>query len=158
MSQEPDHNADRDQPVGPPIHRGFPVERVNQIAEKEARGIAKRYYRPIYTMHKWWARRLGCTFRTISLYALLDSTQTIEVYEPGNNTSLSDFDSDSDTIEDLVKQVDINDPDSLWELYSQDVRLSNKKVLDPFMGGGTSVIEASRFGADVVGYDLNPVA
>ncbi|MBU8547322.1 hypothetical protein JJQ90_26675 [Roseomonas sp. ROY-5-3] len=26
------------------------------------------------------------------------------------------------------------------------------------MGGGTSLVESSRFGAETVGYDLNPVA
>jgi adenine-specific DNA methylase len=31
-------------------------------------------------------------------------------------------------------------------------------ILDPFMGGGTTVVEALRLGANVVGVDLNPVA
>ncbi len=31
-------------------------------------------------------------------------------------------------------------------------------VLDPFMGGGTTIVEALRLGADVAGVDLNPVA
>jgi adenine-specific DNA methylase len=33
-----------------------------------------------------------------------------------------------------------------------------KLVLDPFMGGGTTIVEAMRLGADVAGVDLNPVA
>jgi adenine-specific DNA methylase len=52
----------------------------------------------------------------------------------------------------------MTDPESLWELYPKDVRVENKKIRDPFMGGGTSLVEASRFGAEVVGNDLNPVA
>ena len=72
-----------------PIERGFPIERVNEIAQKEGR--AKMYYRPIYTMHKWWARRLGCVFRTISLYSLLDDPEKVEVHEPGENGTLGDF-------------------------------------------------------------------
>src|SRR6056297_3651718 len=74
-----------------PIERGFPIERVNEIAEKESR--AKQYYRPIYTMHKWWARRPGCLFRAISMYSLLDENTTaedVEVYEPGENQQLGD--------------------------------------------------------------------
>jgi len=142
----------------PPIERGFPIERVNTIAEKEARGIAKRYYRPIYTMHKWWARRLGCTFRTISLYSLLDDASGVEVYEPGEDRTLDDFDGNYEGLSDLIDSVSISNPDSLWELYNQDVRIPDKKVLDPFVGGGTSIVEASRFGAEVVGHDLNPVA
>jgi len=54
--------------------------------------------------------------------------------------------------------VDMSDPESLWELYPKDVHVEDKKILDPFMGGGTSLVEASRFGAEVIGNDLNPVA
>jgi adenine-specific DNA methylase len=139
-----------------PIERGFPIEQVNEIAEKEGR--AKQWYRPIYTMHKWWARRLGCVFRAISLYSLVDNPDKVEVFDPGQNTSLSDYDTNKDRVQELIDSVDLNDPESLWELFPKDVRVEDKKVLDPFMGGGTSLVEASRFGAEVVGSDLNPVA
>lgn len=158
MSKETDHSAEESEQKESPIHRAFPVERVNEIAEKEARGIAKRYYRPIYTMHKWWARRLGCTFRAISLYTLLDDADNVSVYEPGENDTLNNFDGEYNGLAELIDEVNIENPDSLWELYSKDVRIDGKKVLDPFIGGGTSVIESSRFGAEVVGHDLNPVA
>ncbi|MFC6613760.1 DUF1156 domain-containing protein [Halopenitus salinus] len=145
-----------------PIERGFPIERVNEIAEKEGR--AKMYYRPIYTMHKWWARRLGCVFRAVSLYTLLDDPEKVSVYEPGHEGGTlagygDDADSESDLdVASLLERVDMTDPESLWELYPKDVRIEDKKILDPFMGGGTSLVEASRFGAEVVGNDLNPVA
>ncbi|WP_277543557.1 DUF1156 domain-containing protein [Haloarcula laminariae] len=139
-----------------PIEKGFPIERVNEIAQKEGR--AKQWYRPIYTMHKWWARRLGCVFRAISLYTLLDDSERVSVYNPGENGSLKDYGGGHNEIEMLLNNVDLSDPESLWELYPKDVRMENKRVLDPFMGGGTSLVESSRFGADVVGYDLNPVA
>ena len=32
------------------------------------------------------------------------------------------------------------------------------RVLDPFMGGGTTVVEALRLGFEVVGIDYNPIA
>ena len=32
------------------------------------------------------------------------------------------------------------------------------KVLDPFMGGGTTIVEGSRLGMQMSGCDLNPVA
>ncbi|SEH53713.1 Adenine-specific DNA methylase, contains a Zn-ribbon domain [Halopenitus malekzadehii] len=141
-----------------PIERGFPIERVNEIAEKEGR--AKMHYRPIYTMHKWWARRLGCVFRAISLYTLLDDPEKVEVFEPGkNNETLDGWGDETETdVASLINRVDMSDPESLWELYPKDVRVKDKKILDPFMGGGTSLVEASRFGAEVVGNDLNPVA
>lgn len=109
-------------------------------------------------MHKWWARRLGCVFRTISLYSLLDDPEKIEVREPGENGTLGEFGGGHSDIENLIENVDMADPESLWELYTKDVRIDNKKILDPFMGGGTSLVEASRFGVEADGYDLNPVA
>ncbi len=33
-----------------------------------------------------------------------------------------------------------------------------RKVADPFMGGGTPLIEANRVGCDVTGFDINPMA
>ena len=36
--------------------------------------------------------------------------------------------------------------------------LSERRVADPFMGGGTPLIEANRLGCDVAGFDVNPMA
>jgi adenine-specific DNA methylase len=36
--------------------------------------------------------------------------------------------------------------------------LSGKTIADPFMGGGTPLLEANRLGADVRGCDINPMA
>ena len=44
------------------IEKDFPIEKLNEIARKE--GNAKK---PIYQIHKWWARRLGSVFRMILL-------------------------------------------------------------------------------------------
>src|SRR5258708_9906091 len=37
-------------------------------------------------------------------------------------------------------------------------RLQGIKIADPFMGGGTPLLEANRMRCDVVGYDINPMA
>ncbi|NPV72027.1 MAG: DUF1156 domain-containing protein [Firmicutes bacterium] len=37
-------------------------------------------------------------------------------------------------------------------------QLSGLRIADPFMGGGTPLIEANRLGCDVTGYDINPMA
>jgi adenine-specific DNA methylase len=121
-----------------PIEIDFPIEQVNEIAEREAH--AKEKYRPIYFIHKWWARRLGSVFRTIVLYSLLDENAKV---------LKSDGEWRAVTKEEL---------DNPWLLYLQDVDLGNKIVLDPMMGGGTTVIEALRLGCKVVAQDLNPVA
>ena len=139
-----------------PIERAFPVEQLNLLAEKEGR--AKQWYRPIYTMHKWWARRLGSVFRTMLLYSLVESTDDVNVLEPGVDSDLSDYVSTKSELDELIESTDVKNPNTLWELYGKDVEIKNKSVLDPFMGGGTSVIEASRLGLNVTGGDLNPVA
>ncbi|MDY6839479.1 MAG: DNA methylase [Thermodesulfobacteriota bacterium] len=36
--------------------------------------------------------------------------------------------------------------------------LKGISIADPFMGGGTPLIEANRLGCDVIGYDINPMA
>ena len=36
--------------------------------------------------------------------------------------------------------------------------LSGRHVADPFMGGGTPILEANRVGCDVTGFDINPMS
>jgi len=156
MSQE-QQGPDSSKRTELPIERGFPIERVNEIASKETTGGAREYYRPIYCMHKWWARRAGSIFRAICLYTLLDEETEFDVLDPGANGNLDMF-TESDDIRESIREIDLSNPEAIWDLYSKDVRVSDKKVLDPFMGGGTSIGEASRFGAESTGYDINPVA
>jgi len=47
---------------------------------------------------------------------------------------------------------------SLREAFFSSNDLSGLVVADPFMGGGTPIIEANRLGMDVVGWDVNPMA
>lgn len=156
MSQE-EQGPESSERTELPIERGFPIERVNEIASKETTGGAREYYRPIYCMHKWWARRAGSVFRAICLYTLLDEETEFDVIEPGANGNLNMF-TESDDIRESIREIDLSNPEAIWDLYSKDVRVSDKKVLDPFMGGGTSLGEASRFGVESTGYDINPVA
>lgn len=46
----------------------FPFVEISQIAEQES--WRKEINRPIYHIHKWWAKRLGSVFRSITLGAL----------------------------------------------------------------------------------------
>lgn len=52
------------------IESDFPFARLSRIAEQES--WRKEVYRPVYYLHKWWARRLGSVFRGIILGAQLD--------------------------------------------------------------------------------------
>jgi adenine-specific DNA methylase len=102
------------------ILKDFPIERLNEIALKEAN--AKK---PIYQIHKWWARRLGSIFRMIILATFLPQ--------------------------------DISE-NELWRKFYQKTDLGGKIILDPFMGGGTTVVEALKLGCKVIGVDIHPVA
>jgi len=48
--------------------------------------------------------------------------------------------------------------ENAWEHHYQHTDFDGKIILDPFMGGGTTVFEALRLGCQVVGCDVNPVA
>lgn len=48
--------------------------------------------------------------------------------------------------------------EDLVRLYYNGVKFHDVIVYDPFMGGGTTLIEANRIGCKVIGVDINPVA
>jgi Adenine-specific DNA methylase containing a Zn-ribbon len=109
------------------IEMGFPIVEINRLAEPE-----RNSFKPIYQMHKWFARRASCVFRAILLGALKPAYQ-----EDGTPVDL---------MEEFYKD------------HSRDSDTQGKMVLDPFMGGGTTVVEALRLGCKVIGIDLNPIA
>lgn len=57
------------------IENGFPLGFVSKLAEHES--WRKDIYRPMYYIHKWWARRLGSVFRAIIIGACSDRTADI---------------------------------------------------------------------------------
>ena len=102
---------------------------ISQLAQDETG--KRQYYRPVYSLHKWWARRPGALFRSIILRAS----------EPDKKLFVKDYG--------LL---------SRHSHYFQDHNLDHTIILDPFMGGGTTLAEANRLGAKVIGCDLNPVS
>ena len=109
------------------IEVGFPIVEINRLAEPE-----RNSFKPIYQMHKWFARRASCVFRAILLGALKPAVQA------------------DGTPTDLMAEF--------YRNHADDPDTNDKVVLDPFMGGGTTVVEALRLGCKVIGIDLNPVA
>jgi len=103
------------------IEESFPIVEINRLAIPE-----RNAFKPIYKMHKWFARRASCVFRAILLAAM----------KPAGTDIMDEFYKDH-----------TDDPDT-----------NGVRILDPFMGGGTTVIEALRLGCHVTGIDLNPVA
>jgi putative DNA methylase len=103
------------------IEESFPIVEINRLAVPE-----RNAFKPIYQMHKWFARRASCVFRAILLASM----------KPTGTDIMAEF----------------------YKDHTDDPETNGVKVLDPFMGGGTTVVEALRLGCDVTGIDLNPVA
>lgn len=61
----------RSTPTPTLLETGFPVTKLHQLAISE--GNSKR---PIYQIHKWWARRLGSVFRAIILSSALPASES----------------------------------------------------------------------------------
>lgn len=57
------------------LETGFPVLEISELAQQES--WRKEINRPLYHIHKWWARRLGSVFRGIILGALAESDTDI---------------------------------------------------------------------------------
>ncbi|MBM4328812.1 MAG: DUF1156 domain-containing protein [Deltaproteobacteria bacterium] len=54
----------------------FPFEFLSAVALRES--WRKEIYRPVYHLHKWWAKRLGSVFRGILLGCLLEESADLE--------------------------------------------------------------------------------
>ena len=53
----------------------FPFEFVSELAEMES--WRKEVHRPVYHIHKWWAKRLGSVFRAVLLGSVLPETENL---------------------------------------------------------------------------------
>ncbi len=108
-----------------PIEKIFPLSFIQPLAKVESQ--RRQFYRPIYSLHKSWARRPGSTFRALGLTHFLGEKIT-------------------------------NDSNPRDGAYYKNHLFSGKVALDPFCGGGTSIVELNRLGVKTIGIDLNPVA
>jgi len=106
----------------------FPIAQINALSNLE--GNAGK---PIYQMSKWWARRRSSVFRSLLIAAATEAPDETDA---------------------AAKKV--------WDHYycnhQKAGSYKNLKVLDCFMGGGTTLVEGSRLGMQMTGVDLNPIA
>jgi len=106
----------------------FPIAQINALSNLE--GNAGK---PIYQMSKWWARRRSSVFRSLLIAAATEAPDETDA---------------------AAKKV--------WDHYycnhQKAENYKNLKVLDCFMGGGTTLVEGSRLGMQMTGVDLNPIA
>lgn len=117
----------------------------------------------ISAIHSWWARRPNVLARVATYLAITEQRKP----EPHFVTGLGVLDPSSDTINEARSNV--RDTSWRWhvqEMLSQGVSPesvasdspSAPKVLDPFAGGGSIPMEASRLGCETYAGDLNPLA
>lgn len=102
------------------IYYDFPFDNIYETSRKEA-----SRKKPIFFIHKYFARRTTCNFRLMLLSMLSDKN------------------------------------DNVWENFYTQCKLptnDNVKILDPFMGGGTTIYESLRLNANVIGNDLQPIS
>ena len=117
-------------PDRPPVclEVDFPIAPINALSTLE--GNAGK---PIYQMSKWWARRRSSVFRSLLIAAATEA--------PGDTSQ-------------AAKRV--------WDHYycnhQKAGHFRKLRVLDIFMGGGTTLVEGARLGFQMAGIDLNPVA
>lgn len=86
---------------------------------------------PIYEIHKWWARRYSGIVRLILIYSYLDHNKL-------------------NGIKNFNKFVS--------KLYWDPPKINGKTLLDPFCGGGTIILEASKLGFESYGIEINKLA
>lgn len=109
----------------------FPIVTINSLSAIEASSGGTK--KPIYQMSKWWARRQPSVFRAMLIAAATEAPE------------------DQSHAAKLVW-------DNYYANYQKKGSFKNLKVADIFMGGGTTLVEGSRLGMEMVGNDLNPVA
>lgn len=107
----------------------FPILQVNEVAM-----IENNATKPIYMMSKWWARRRSSIFRQLLISAALKAPR------------------------DEMQAAQVSWSQMYRKGHRRHGLFKGIKVLDIFMGGGTTVVEAARLGFDVTGNDLNPIA
>lgn len=106
----------------------FPIVPINALSNLE--GNAGK---PIYQMSKWWARRRSSVFRSLLIAAAVEAPE--DPLQAGKRVW-----------------------DHYYSNHQKAGHFKKLRVLDCFMGGGTTLVEGARLGFQMTGVDLNPVA
>ena len=130
------------------IEDSLPLEAISRQSARE-KSIRHGH---ISTLHIWWARRPLAAMRAAIFASLVPAPKDEE-----ERKYLHDL------IADIVDWDSVKNGNSKRVIEARDRIRENfpdgpPKVLDPFMGGGSTGLEALRLGCEAHGVELNPVA
>ena len=130
------------------IEDSLPLE---AISKQSAREKSIRHGH-ISTLHIWWARRPLAAMRAAIFASLIPAPKDEEERQYLHDliTDIVDWDA--------VKKGNSARVLEARELIRKHYPDAPPKVLDPFMGGGSTGLEALRLGCEAHGVELNPVA
>jgi putative DNA methylase len=128
------------------IEVGLPLEEINAACK----AYKDRKVGTIRNLHKWFAAMPLPAWRALLFAALVDAPED-------DNARIY--------LLDLIKRLVANGADLPDESDMHEARMALERqfpdgppmVLDPFCGGGSTLVEAQRLGLSTLGTDLNPV-
>lgn len=118
----------------------------------------------ISTLHIWWARRPLAAMRAAIFAALMPAPKDEEERDQMHRLIGGTYNAEKGKWEggicdwDSVKNGNDGHIEQAQALIRKHYPDAPPKVLDPFMGGGSTGLEALRLGAEAHGVELNPVA
>lgn len=122
---------------------------LTQISEA-SNAYKNRKVGTIKNLHKWFAPMPAPALRALIFASLVD--------DPGPGAERDEL---LQVVKGLVPEDGTNPPDEVLRKAQRLIAKSNPElpvVLDPFAGGGSTIVEALRLGLPAVSSDLNPVA
>jgi len=142
------------------IEDSLPLEAISYQSARE-KSIRHGH---ISTLHIWWARRPLAAMRAAIFASLVPAPETDEereylhrliggTYNPQTGKwqgGICDWDNVKNGNAPLIEEA--------RKLIAEQYPDGPPKVLDPFMGGGSTGLEALRLGCEAHGVELNPVA
>jgi adenine-specific DNA methylase len=122
-----------------------------EISEQSAREKSIRHGH-ISTLHIWWARRPLAAMRAAIFASLVPAPDSDEERQRLERliATIVDWDQVRGGNSEAIKQA--------HELIKQAFPDRPPRLLDPFMGGGSTGLEALRLGCETYAMELNPVA
>jgi len=127
------------------VETALPLEAINAACKSDK----DRKTGTIRNLHKWFAPMPVPALRALIFASLVDDPE-----DPEKRSKLISL------IKDLVASVVDDPPEDVLAAANVAIRESVGKpptILDPFCGGGSTLVEAQRLGLPTRGSDLNPI-